>query len=191
MSLELAHTDLPDYAAVLREVARVLRPGGRFAWNAFAFDHQIAARLDGEHQTQQVIAAKARLLREGAKRVLEGEPLNRIVDDWNKRGLRTRAGSRWQVKTMRRILANPWVVPILGEDTARELIRIFNQPDRQRLGRPAEGLGRARAERAGDPRPRGLQRHAPRHAQEAQVALARVSRRNGTAAKMILRYASA
>ncbi len=31
-----------------------LRPGGRFAWNAFAFDHQIAARLDGQHQDAPV-----------------------------------------------------------------------------------------------------------------------------------------
>jgi hypothetical protein len=29
-----------------------LQPGGRFAWNAFAFDHQIAARLDGQHQDE-------------------------------------------------------------------------------------------------------------------------------------------
>jgi SAM-dependent methyltransferase len=35
-------------------VAASLRPGGRFAWNAFAFDHQIAARLDGEHQDEPV-----------------------------------------------------------------------------------------------------------------------------------------
>jgi hypothetical protein len=31
-----------------------LRPGGRFAWNAFAFDHRIAARLDGVAQTDPV-----------------------------------------------------------------------------------------------------------------------------------------
>lgn len=31
-------------------VAAALRPGGRFAWNAFAFDHQVAARRDGVPQ---------------------------------------------------------------------------------------------------------------------------------------------
>lgn len=31
-------------------VAASLRPAGRFAWNAFAFDHHIAAGLDGVQQ---------------------------------------------------------------------------------------------------------------------------------------------
>jgi hypothetical protein len=31
-----------------------LSPGGRFAWNAFAFDHAIAARLDGVRQEEPV-----------------------------------------------------------------------------------------------------------------------------------------
>ena len=39
-----------DRRRVFERVAATLRPGGRFAWNAFAFDHQIAARLDGQHQ---------------------------------------------------------------------------------------------------------------------------------------------
>jgi ubiquinone/menaquinone biosynthesis C-methylase UbiE len=39
---------------VFERVAASLRPGGRFAWNAFAFDHAIAARLDGVHQDEPV-----------------------------------------------------------------------------------------------------------------------------------------
>ena len=35
-------------------VAASLRSGGRFAWNAFAFDHGIAARLDRQHQDNPV-----------------------------------------------------------------------------------------------------------------------------------------
>jgi hypothetical protein len=35
---------------VFQRVADSLRPGGKFAWNAFAFDHHVAARLDGQHQ---------------------------------------------------------------------------------------------------------------------------------------------
>jgi SAM-dependent methyltransferase len=49
--------NLPTWADRRRTFERAaasLRPGGRFAWNAFAFDHQIAARLDGEHQDEPV-----------------------------------------------------------------------------------------------------------------------------------------
>jgi len=37
-----------DRRRTFERVAASLRPGGRFAWNAFAFDHNIAARLDGQ-----------------------------------------------------------------------------------------------------------------------------------------------
>jgi SAM-dependent methyltransferase len=43
-----------DRRQLFERVAASLRPGGRFAWNAFAFDHQIAARLDGQHQDAPV-----------------------------------------------------------------------------------------------------------------------------------------
>ena len=38
-----------DRRRTFERVAASLRPGGRFAWNAFAFDHRIASRLDGAH----------------------------------------------------------------------------------------------------------------------------------------------
>jgi SAM-dependent methyltransferase len=50
--LHLATWD--DRRRTFERVAASLRPGGRFAWNAFAFDHAIAARLDGEHQDEPV-----------------------------------------------------------------------------------------------------------------------------------------
>ena len=43
-----------DRRGTFERVAASLRPGGRFAWNAFAFDHRIAARLDGQHQDEPV-----------------------------------------------------------------------------------------------------------------------------------------
>jgi SAM-dependent methyltransferase len=41
---------------VFERVAASLRPGGRFAFNAFAFSHTIAARLDGTTQNQSGVA---------------------------------------------------------------------------------------------------------------------------------------
>jgi SAM-dependent methyltransferase len=39
-----------DRRRTFERVAAALKPNGRFAWNAFAFDHRVAANLDGEHQ---------------------------------------------------------------------------------------------------------------------------------------------
>jgi ubiquinone/menaquinone biosynthesis C-methylase UbiE len=43
-----------DRRRTFERVAASLRPDGRFAWNAFAFDHQVAARRDGVHQNEPV-----------------------------------------------------------------------------------------------------------------------------------------
>jgi SAM-dependent methyltransferase len=48
---------LPTWADRRRTFERVagsLSTDGRFAWNAFAFDHRIATRLDGAHQDKPV-----------------------------------------------------------------------------------------------------------------------------------------
>jgi ubiquinone/menaquinone biosynthesis C-methylase UbiE len=41
-----------DRRRVFERVARALRPGGRFAWNAFVFDHDYAVRFDGKWQDE-------------------------------------------------------------------------------------------------------------------------------------------
>ena len=43
-----------DRRRTFERVAASLQPGGRFAWNAFALDHNIAARLDGTAQADPV-----------------------------------------------------------------------------------------------------------------------------------------
>ena len=46
---------LPTWAHRRRTFARVaasFRPGGRFAWNVFVFDHRVAVQYDGVHREQ-------------------------------------------------------------------------------------------------------------------------------------------
>jgi trans-aconitate methyltransferase len=43
-----------DRRRTFERVAASLLPRGRFAWNVFAFDHAIAARLDGQRQQEPV-----------------------------------------------------------------------------------------------------------------------------------------
>jgi SAM-dependent methyltransferase len=43
-----------DRRRTFERVAASLRPGGRFAWDAFAFDHRVAAKLDGARRDEPV-----------------------------------------------------------------------------------------------------------------------------------------
>jgi SAM-dependent methyltransferase len=43
-----------DRRRVFERVGASLKPGGRFAWNAFAFSHRAAVRLDGVRQAEPV-----------------------------------------------------------------------------------------------------------------------------------------
>jgi SAM-dependent methyltransferase len=43
-----------DRRRTFERVAASLRTGGKFAWNAFAFDHHVAARLDAQHLLEPV-----------------------------------------------------------------------------------------------------------------------------------------
>jgi SAM-dependent methyltransferase len=43
-----------DRRRCFEHVAAALLPGGRFAWNVFAFDHRVASRLDGQHHDEPV-----------------------------------------------------------------------------------------------------------------------------------------
>jgi hypothetical protein len=43
-----------DRRRTFERVAVSLQPGGRFAWNAFAFDHLFAAAADGRHEQTPV-----------------------------------------------------------------------------------------------------------------------------------------
>jgi hypothetical protein len=72
-------------------------------------------------------AAKA--IAAAAQRVAAGEPMNQVVEDWNRQGLRTTQGHLWSRNSFRRLLYNPRLAgltppspPIIDEDLHRRLV---------------------------------------------------------------------
>ena len=67
---------------VFERVAASLRPGGRFAFNAFAFNHTIAARLDGTTQDQSGVVHTLRYVPADNRVEIEREDAAKIRIWW-------------------------------------------------------------------------------------------------------------
>ncbi len=82
---------------------------------------------------------EADLLRQAADHVLHGGSLRQLVNTWNRSNVSTKSGKgTWRETVVRRMLVNPRMVPILGEQTHQDLVRLFAPArERQRLGAPA------------------------------------------------------
>jgi SAM-dependent methyltransferase len=51
--------DHAERVTVMRRVREALVPGGRFAWNAFHFDHEVAAEMDGVWRDQHGVRSRS------------------------------------------------------------------------------------------------------------------------------------
>lgn len=95
---------------------------------------------------------EAEFVREAAARVLEGESLRRIADDWNGRAIATSSGGRWMITSLRSMLAGPRIAglrvhhgeivgdavwpPIVDRETFERLRSVLGDPRRRQRGRP-------------------------------------------------------
>jgi len=59
--------------------------------------------------TLEVVEPEAAAIREAAARVLAGEPVGAVVNDFNRRGVPTANDAAWRTQTLKRVLTNPTV----------------------------------------------------------------------------------
>lgn len=99
-----------------------------------------------------VVEAEAKLIREAARRYLDGESLRQICLDWNERELETVTGGRWRVTSLRTCLSGPHIAglrvhrgeivgeaewpAILDRDTWEQIRAKMGDPRKSRGGRP-------------------------------------------------------
>jgi DNA invertase Pin-like site-specific DNA recombinase len=112
-----------------------LHPGGPRIYG-FAEDKRTHRETVIEHE-------RARLI-EAATHALSGDPLAKLVDQWNADGVPTARGgdARWHETALKHMLLNPDLVPlILSKQEHDDLVKLFAPAtERQAQGRPATHL---------------------------------------------------
>lgn len=92
------------------------------------------------------------LLREAADRLLSGDSLYGVCNDWEARGIHTRAGSHWRSKTLRNALLNRAILgetsagvqgwePVMDETTFNRVGQLLSDPSRMTFHATPETYG--------------------------------------------------
>lgn len=116
---ELARAELESMRARARARAERARDIGQWSAGAAPYGYRIV-RVDGR-PTLEVEPDEAALVVDAARRVTTGEPLARIVRDFNRDGVRPRRAEKWTSTSLLRVLTGHTV---RGHGTFRgELIR--------------------------------------------------------------------
>jgi site-specific DNA recombinase len=95
-------------------IERNVRAGRRTGGGSRPFGYRIIRHDQGEGAQrrwrivgEELEPAEADAIKEAATRVLKGESLRSISMDWNRRGVKTVGGGRWQGSMIRRALISP------------------------------------------------------------------------------------
>jgi DNA invertase Pin-like site-specific DNA recombinase len=104
-------------ASVLAEVARMereaismrvtssintLRSIGRFSGGNVPYGYQVMERPDGPGKTLAIEPTEAAVVQDAARRILDGDTLQRVCIDLNARAVPTRRGADWTTTVLRR-----------------------------------------------------------------------------------------
>ena len=140
-------------AAVKRNVAAGKRTGG--GPRPFGYDVETVEAgplLESGRQRRRIVSekineAEAELIREAAERVLHGESLRGIANNWNARGLKTSLGKPWYPTALRMILKSARIAgwrehkgeliaeatwdAIIDLNTHKQLVAILSDPMRR------------------------------------------------------------
>jgi len=63
-----------------------------------------------------LVTDEADLIRDAAARIIQGETLTAIVDEWNTRGVRTTTGGRWRINALSGLLVQPRLAGLAHTD---------------------------------------------------------------------------
>jgi DNA invertase Pin-like site-specific DNA recombinase len=124
------------------------RIGGAMAHKARAgLPHPGGTRLFGyTSDRSELVKDEAALIRQAAKRVLRGDAMYAIAQDWNERGLVTPVGNEWKPQVLGRLLRNPFLAglreydgeviegswpAVLDRETHTELLAYLDDPARR------------------------------------------------------------